>query len=535
MKTLTMKHHTLWLTLGVACLLSLNAQAQSTEGDSSQPAGDTTTSAGSDLSAGASLGASGSTESDHASADAAVNSDTKSAAEKKTDVAPAAQGATDADAKPQGKAAFSNSEASKGLTAALGDWHLTLYGYAALNAMYDTTQSFTQGIYNNLVKRPGTYAGDHDSFQLSVRDSRLGLKIGAPPSGDIKASAVIEMDFNGLQPAEFTEHDKTIQNPIRMRHYYMQIQTPVVDVLAGQYFDLFGWGGKGFFPSTLSFLGLTGEVYNREAQLRISKTLSSEAIDFEVAVAATRPAQRASGVPDFQAGLRLAVNGWATARQQGYGQPSMGPLAIGVSGITRRFEVAEFLPNPMDAKVDRAFGYAVDAFIPVIPVKSAEKRSNALALTGEFSSGGGIGDLYTELSGGLLFPTLPNPSDKVPPPTYPQNVDSGYVTYDGNGQLQMVKWQGLVANIQYYLPIADGKVWISGSYAQSFSSNLRSLTPLPARGAVATKSQYMDASLFFAWTEALQTGVGFQTVKQTYADGVEARDNRTELGMHFFF
>lgn len=522
-----MKKHTLWLALGAAYFsyaFTALAQEEEAAGESSGEAG-----------GGFSFGAEASADSEEASASAETDATTESETASKPAETDKAQDAS----KPKADDAapvFTASEASEGITSQVGDWKITLYGFAALNAMYDSTQSFGSGIHNNLMARPGTFAGDHDQFQMSVRDSRFGLRLYAPPAGDVKAMARVEMDFNGLQPVEFTEHDRTVMNPIRMRHYYAQVETPIIDVLFGQYYDVFGWGGKGFFPNTLAFLGLTGEVYHRQGQLRLSKTVNSKTFGFEVAAAATRPAQKASGVPDGQAGLRLMLNSWTGANAQGYGKPGIGPLQIGISGIARRFEVAEFLPNPGSARSDVGLGYALNAFIPVIPAKSAKKRGNALSLTGEFSDGEGIGDLYTELSGGLLFPTLPNPAGiQSQPPIYPQNIDSGFVTFDGNGELRMVKWQGFVANLQYYLPISDGKVWIAGSYSEIRSSNLRVLTPLPTRGGIYTKSRYFDGSLFTELTDQLQVGVAFQVVEQTFADGVKAKNYRTELGTHFFF
>lgn len=536
-----MKHRTLSLTLGAAYFsfgliasFSLNAAAQSGE-DQGDSAGSEPSSA--EASTGFSVGGEASASGQGAEADteAAAQTDTSSADD--TAAATAVEPTSKADEKAvDEKPVFTASEAAKGITWQAGDWQLTMYGYAALNAMYDSTQSFGPGIHNNLMQRPGTFAGDHDQFQMSVRDSRFGFKVGAPPAGDVKASATIEMDFNGLQPVEFTEHDRQVMNPIRMRHYYALVETPVLDVLAGQYFDVLGWGGKGFFPNTLAFLGLTGQVYHRQAQLRLSKTLNGDTLGMEVATAASRPAHKASGMPDFQAGLRFALNSWTGARAQGYGQPGIGPLGVGVSGIMRRFEVAEFLPTPGDSRSATGLGYAVNAFVPVIPTKNADKRGNALSLVGEYSNGKGIGDMYTELSGGLLFPAMPNPAaDQSQPPIYPQNIDSGFVTFDGNGELKMVEWEGLVLNLQYYLPIADGKVWVAGSYSQIRSTNLRALTPLPSRGGIYTRSSYADVSLFVALTKQLQVGTAFQMVEQKFADGVTAKNYRTELGTHFFF
>jgi len=431
--------------------------------------------------------------------------------------------------------------ASEGLSVSIHDWTLGIYGFAALNVMHDSTQSFGTAAGNTQLSRVGTFRGNNNQLQFTARDSRFGLKIAAPATSWVKASAVLEADFGSVQPVESNEQTAYITNPLRMRHFYIKAETPVVDVLAGQYHDLFGWGGKGFYPSTLAFLGVTGEIYHRQPQFRLSKTISSSAVDLEIAAAAVRPVQRAGGLPDGEAGLRLAINPWKGIGQQGYGQPQLSPLAIGVSGIGRRFEIAQFVEFPGGSNKVNGWGIAVNGFIPVIPAKSVTDRSNALSLTGEFSRGTGISDMYnSDLTGGALFPTLPNPQNRGvdpanPPPIYAPNIDSGIVTYDGNGKARTIDWQGFLVGAQYYLPIDKGRVWVSGNYSQVKSGNIVKLTPIAGQSAVYKEARYVDGNLFVAISGALQIGYSFQLVEQTFADGVKAKNYRNEGGLHFFF
>jgi hypothetical protein len=430
-------------------------------------------------------------------------------------------------------------ETSAGITAKVGDWALTLYGYASLNAMHDSTQSFSTAAGNSVIARRGTFRGNYDQMQFSVADSRVGLRVAVPPHGRVKASANLEMDFGALQPMEATEQARYVLSGLRMRHYYLRVDTPVVDVLAGQYHDLLGWGGKGFYPSTLAFLGITGQIYHRQPQLRLSKTISTRPIELELAVAALRPAQRASGTPDVQGGLRLAFNGLTGVRQQAYGQPGIGPMAIGVSGTARRFEVAQFLEFPGGSNVATGWGAAVNAFLPIIPASAPNRRANSLSVTAEFSRGSGISDLYTDLTGGALFPTLTNPQDRQqptnPPPLYIPNIDSGIVTYDADGNLRTIDWQGLVVGLQYYFPFWSGRVWVSGNHSRVSSGNIIALTPIPGLGGVYSRAEYYDANLFLGLTPALQTGISFQSVQQTFGDGVTARNYRSAFAMHLYF
>ena len=405
--------------------------------------------------------------------------------------------------------------------------------------MQDSTQSFGTASSNTILQRRGTVRGDSLQAQATARDSRLGFRLVAPAVGRVRASVNIETDFNAPPPVEYTEANAVTNAGLRMRHYYMKVETPFVDILAGQYHDLFGWGGKGFYPSTLAFLGITGEVYHRKPQIRLSKTASGDAAELEVAAAALAPVQKNGGYPDVEAGIRVAFNKWTGARQQAYGQPSVGPLAFGVSAIGRHFEVANFVENSTFTVPGTGYGIAGNAFIPVIPAASAKERGNALSLTGEYSRGTGIADMYSDLTGGLLFPSLPNPQDRQdptnPPPVYVPNIDSGIVTFDGDFRLRTCNWEGFVVGAQYYLPIANGRVWASGTYSEIRSSNIKDITPQAGWGGIYTHAYYYDGSLFAAITDQIQMGVGFQRVRQDFGDSVVAWNYRTEFAMHMFF
>jgi hypothetical protein len=81
-----------------------------------------------------------------------------------------------------------------------GDWFIVPYGYARLDAIEDSTQSFADGIEPNLIARVGTYKGDHPRSIFTAKDSRLGVFVGAPTFGSVRSSAQIELDFYGLEP-----------------------------------------------------------------------------------------------------------------------------------------------------------------------------------------------------------------------------------------------------------------------------------------------------------------------------------------------
>lgn len=401
---------------------------------------------------------------------------------------------------------------------ARGNWFIAPYGYARLDAIEDSTQSFEDGMQPNLIARVGTYAGDHRRTIFTAKDSRLGIFVGAPTVRGIRSSAQIEFDFYGLVPTDARRQDSVMFGPVRIRHAFLKVETKVVDVVAGQYYDLFGWGGY-FYPGTVAYQGVPAGIYHRNPQLRIEKKVRLGQIELLAAVAAVRPGQRDSGIPDGQAGLKLAYTGWRGAATQGFGRPSLAPLSIGVSGVFRRFEVPAFRSDPgSEGVTTNGYGLAASALLPVIPIQTIDDQSNALTLTGEFSIGTGVADMYTGMDGGSRFPLLPNPSMAAPAVQYQANVDPGLVTFDRNFNLKTISWRAFVAGLQYHLPVDAGRVWLSGIYSRVWSDDIKQLTPFTSWGAIFTKMEYLDANIGFDITPAIALAVSFQTVKQTFGD-----------------
>jgi hypothetical protein len=421
------------------------------------------------------------------------------------------------------------------LSAGEPGWQMGFFGWIELDGIWDSTQSFTDSVLNSIVARPHTIAGDNPRFQGTVKDSRLGFKVVAPEFEGMKASAFMEADFFGLQPPTATQDQSYVYAAIRLRQYYAKLETPVLDILAGQTFDLFGWGSYGFFPSTPAFLGVMGEVFHRNVQLRLSKVVKGSAVGFEAAVAGVRPATRDSGVPDVQGGLRFTLNGWQGASAQGPRQPKLAPASLGVSGVGRRLSVTDFNAVTGDPRVATGWGVVADAFIPLIPA-SGNDLSNTLSVTVEASKGTGIADLYLTLTGGVLFPSLPNPHNVLPAPVYTPNIDQGIVTYDVDGNLRTIDWEGAMVNAHYHLPFRQGKMLsLSGTFSGLRSSNALRWTPVQGQAFVWDKGYYVDGTLWWCVTPALQLAVSYQRQNQRFGDGVMAVNNRVHSGIWFFF
>jgi hypothetical protein len=414
-------------------------------------------------------------------------------------------------------------------------WQLGFFGFAELDGDYDTTQSFTDTVLNATISRPHTYAGDNSRFQGSPRDSRFGYKVTAPAFEGMKASALMEFDFFALAPPNATQDQTYFAVPFRLRQYYARLETPIIDVLAGQTNDLYGWGGAGFYPSTPARLGVLGEVFHRNSQLRLTKVIGGKAAALEIAVAGVRPADRDSAVPDLQAGMKLSFKGWQGASAQGPRRTTKAPMALAVSAIGRRLSVTDFSTVPGDNHVVYGGGVAADAFIPIIPARG-DDLSNTISIVGEFSKGTGVADLYLNLTGGVLFPSLPNPHNTLPAPSYTPNLDQGIVTYDANGALHTVDWQGWMVAAQYHLPPRHGKMlWVSGTYSRVYSSNAVTLTPIFGQPFVWNKGEYVDATLWWDITPNFQMALSYQRQTETFGDAVSATNNRGEGAWWFYF
>ncbi|HEX7507019.1 MAG TPA: hypothetical protein VF550_09620 [Polyangia bacterium] len=409
---------------------------------------------------------------------------------------------------------------------------LTLYGFVEADYIYDTTRSYDDAMGSSLVARKDTYDGNHNRSQFSMRNSRLGFAFESPMVGGVQPTAVLEADFFGHQDTPPTTSENTyFDSPTyRVRHAYVKLATPYVDVLLGQTYDLFGWQNFSY-PCSLEFLGLPNQLFSRNPQLRISHGFAADGeVGVDVAFSAGRPAQRDSQIPDGSAGLRFTFNRWKGIATPGNVGTTSVPASIGVSGIVRQFKVNAFAPPPThDSNSATGWGMAVDALVPVIPAASAGDRSNRLTLTGSFVRGTGIADLITS-GGGAKFPKLPNSQQTTPAPLYDPNIDSSLVTFDADGVVHTLNWTAFRVGLQYYLP-PSGRILFSANFTQSHSDNmaklyLRGAADVELLGLIADTSRYLDANLFWDATPALRLGISGQYTEVKYLDGSKPHNIR---------
>jgi hypothetical protein len=419
-------------------------------------------------------------------------------------------------------------------------WSFTLFGTIQTDYIVDTTRSYNDYIGQQVVARSDTYEGTTGRTQFGMRNTRIGFLLDSPAIGGAVPSAVFQLDFAGNQPSQpyvppgspgsagISETAYYNSPTARIRHAYLTLRNPVVDILAGQTFDVFGWQN---YYAPCALLGLPNQVSSRTPQFRLSKSLGAGGpAVIDLAFEAARPGQRDSMVPDLEGGVRVSLPGWKGITTPGNAVTIAAPFSIGVSGIARQFKVNAFTPPPAQSS-NKVLGWGVsgDIFVPVIPAASVHDRSNKLSLVGSFVWGTGIADLIVA-GGGARFPTLPNPAQQSPPPLYTPNVDNSLVTFDTIGVLHTIDWWAAKGSFQYYLP--GGRVFLAGNFTYAHSRNLSKLYPkggaeIELLGSVVDTSMSADSSLLFDATPAIRLGVAGQYTWVRYLDGDKPHNIRT--------
>jgi hypothetical protein len=462
-------------------------------------------------------------------------------------------------------------------TVVLGKWATSFYGFTEADAIYDTTESFNEVQGNAGVQRAigGTrYAANNDRMMFDIRNSRFGFRLKAPEFNSIRASGVLEMDFFGGSvnsasglgaaptpnvpgaPAPGTANQEGVvfnNSILRVRHMYLKVETPILDVLFGQYWTLFGWHAQ-YLPPTVQIQGITGEIFSRQVQLQLSKTIKTDDYTLEVALAAQRPVQRDSAMPVGQGGVRFAYNKWTAPQTLNWSSTSIQPASIAVTGDVRYVRVPSLWPvgspqNPNGNLNNDQVGeaIAIDAFIPVLP-GTKEARGNSLAIDGEFATGAGYQDMYTGFTGGT---TTAGFLPAAVAADYNPRIDNGIAYYDPGGGLHLLQTTSFFVGLQYYLP-GPGNWWVTGNYARIQTSNMTGNFPqLPAPPAVPTMAQeaavaaakggtlnaqdFFDFNVYWDMTPAIRWGIEYANTHTSYNDGLAAVNHRGQFTGSFLF
>jgi len=437
-----------------------------------------------------------------------------------------------------------------------GRWATTLYGFIEGDMILDSTRSLTEVPGGTLIARGGTSNGSNARFTFGVRNTRLGIRMKAPEFDNVRTTAMLESDFLGNQPGiqtgpypgtplpsnPYTSEGAYFTNPtFRIRHANFKVETPVVDVLFGQYWQLFGWGSA-YQPNSVEIQGLPGEIYARTPQLRISKAIKADPVTLEAAIAAVRPVQRDSGMPDGEAGLRFSVDSWKAAQTTGSTGTQTAPLSVAVTGLLRRVEVNQFATSSKVTNELTMSALAVDGFIPIVP-GTKEKKDNSFSLQGEFATGYGYADMFSSTNFGVGFLVPPGAgfattATSVKATYFSPDIDPGVVAYDGLGHLHGIQLTSYLFGAQYYLPGVEGKLWISGNYSHQESANSHYYAASSGsvdRTALLLAQDWFDVNLFVDPVPGVRVGMEYANTRDTYVDGIFAVNHRGQISGFFIF
>jgi hypothetical protein len=428
-------------------------------------------------------------------------------------------------------------------TLVVGKLKTTIYGYIEGNFKYDTTQTCLEFCGSTQVQRSGTYRGNHGRTIFSARDSRFGIRLAAPEAHGIRVSGVLETDFFG--PTATTEQGTYVNPVLRIRASYLKFETPVLDVLIGQQFTLFGWQPV-FVSASVQYPGLPGEAFERTPQLRLSRTIKSHAVTTEIAVAANRPPQQDSSTPEGVAGLRLQFNQWTGQHTAYMAYTAIQPASIAISGDVRQFRIPELLATPHHGITRTGGGIAFDAYLPIIPATKTSK-DNALAFNGELSITSGMADDYSALGGaGTANAAIPPAMPGGTATPYTPNFDAGFAAIDATGNVALIKWLAYFASLEFYPAGTDGRLGLVANYGHMESSNARSVgtasaagsTPAAQAAAAARIRDHEDmfeVGVFADPTRVTRLAVSGSLYNDVYGDNVTAKNYSVIMSGWLFF
>lgn len=138
-------------------------------------------------------------------------------------------------------------------------FNLDFYGYVKLDASYDSQRTYYGDEAFYALPKSGN--GDDDSFSMTAKQTRFGMKVSAPEFEGWESRGGIEFDFYGSA-------SDNAPNP-RFRLGYLELEKGPWTVLAGQHYD--AWNT--ILPKTVNFatMGQQGALWSRRPQVRVSR------------------------------------------------------------------------------------------------------------------------------------------------------------------------------------------------------------------------------------------------------------------------
>ncbi len=459
-----------------------------------------------------------------------------------------------------------------GYTSMVGKWQTMMYGFVEFDSVYDSSNSFNNWPFNAGAANASTVQGgltssgsptslgstvDHNAVGFDVNNSRIGFALSSPVYNGYKIRALLEMDFLANPGESLAGNTGYTTNPIfRIRHFFMDITTPDFgNFLLGQYWSLFGWQPYNIYNSVQIAPG-PGTLYGRFPQARWYKIIHlTDDSHIEVAGSVQMPPSNTSGLPSFVEGIKYADTGWEGEGMIGNTGKGQFPLAIGFSDIQTNYDGYLGSPNTKGtnytstAPVGQGFNnftsaYAVDLWLPIIPVKDG-KPGNNLTLTAEYSYGQGDAWQFPNLNYGTNGGgDLNGGANLGSAADYP----GGTFFINGNAFVPL-DTRSFNVDLQYYFP-DEAHTSISVGLAQTDATNLQSIANavgayntggagstngLFKYSAAWTANTFAFVDLWHDFTPAVRAGLEYGQYDTLYTTGMNAIDNRVMMSWFYFF
>jgi hypothetical protein len=411
---------------------------------------------------------------------------------------------------------------------------LEVHGFAELDYIFDDNiMGLGTEIIGDSAQVPhaGGYQQNNGQAQFSPRNSRIDALSQTTVDG-WATKGYVEGDFfginfgaNGAAVTSGSENTATggselkeyTQPTFRLRHAYLDAQKDGWDIMAGQYWTLFGWNADNVL-ATVDVQPIMGTIYERTPRLGVMKTFGDDA-QVQIAVDAERPEQAFSMVPNFNAGIRFKLNDWTSQFSYATGASKLVPLSVGISGTYRTYD---YLPTTAGAfKLDSfaGQGVAVDAQIPVLTATDANVKDNStLILTGEWMIGEGVADALNGWNGG-----------GESTPTDMEGLDAGIVGSATGLTNLIIDDQSWNAQLQFHLPQSIG-TYLTFGYGEVYSDNARRMT-----GATYNDDNGIFVNVVQDFTNNIRAGVEYARFQDNYLNNDYGVDHRIQLSTWYRF
>jgi hypothetical protein len=246
-----------------------------------------------------------------------------------------------------------------GLTAVVSKMAIKLYGYIKADMSYDSSD-MSVGNFARWVEAGGE---DDGQFNVTARQTRIGMSFTGPGSESVKVGGKIETDF-------YSGAAENSANP-RMRHAFVNLDfvDSDVSVLAGQTSDLF----SPMVPSTINYTVAwwSGDIGFRRPQVRVTKGIDvgdNSRLTVQGALARSIGGEE-SGAPGYQARVAYTFPGVDDLKTTvGFSGHSASEKGSGGDSNSTNLELNVPFSKASTFKMEYFMGENLDAYVGAIGV-----------------------------------------------------------------------------------------------------------------------------------------------------------------------